>query len=84
MTIKIPKKTTGDRVLKALGKKRGVHIPAETYKEFGPYAYATAQKESFLSALLRPKNEPLPEGMVEFDSLEQRDFQEQTNPPKKR
>ena len=69
MTIRIPRKTIGDKVLKALGKKRGVHIPAETYKQFGPYAYATAQKESFLRALLRPKNEPLPEGMVEIDSV---------------
>ena len=69
MTIKIPEKTIGDKVLKALGKKRGIQIPAETYKEFGPYAYATAQKESFLRALFRPKDEPLPEGMVEIDSV---------------
>jgi len=69
MTIKIPKKTIGDKVLKALGKKRGVHIPAETYKEFGPYAYAAAKKENFLRALIRPKNEPLPKGMVEIDSV---------------
>jgi hypothetical protein len=67
MTIKIPEKTIGDRVLKALGKKRGVQIPADAHKQFGPYAYATAQKESFLKALLRPKNEPLPDGMVDID-----------------
>jgi hypothetical protein len=72
MTIKIPKKTIGDRVLKALGKKRGVQIPAETHKQFGPYAYATAQKESFLKALLRPKDEPLPDGMVDIDLEEHR------------
>jgi hypothetical protein len=69
MTIRIPKKTIGDKVLKALGKKRGVHLPTEGYKQFGPYAYATAKKESFLRALLRPKDAPLPEGMVDFDSL---------------
>jgi hypothetical protein len=69
MTIKLPKKTIGDKVLKALGKKRGVQIPAEAHKQFGPYTYATAQKESFLRALLRPKNEPLPKGMVEIDSV---------------
>jgi hypothetical protein len=72
MTIKIPKKTIGDKVLKALGRKRGVQIPTEIYKEFGPYAYATGQKESFVKALLRPKNAPLPEGMVDLDSLDQR------------
>jgi hypothetical protein len=84
MTIKIPKKTIGDRVLKALGKKRGVRIPTETYSQFGPYVYATAKKENFVKALLRPKDEPLPEGMVALDSLDQLDFPEQTTPPEKK
>jgi hypothetical protein len=70
MTIKIPEKTIGDKVLKALGKKRGVHVPSGGYKEYGPYAYSTAKKESFLKALLRPKDEPLPEGMVDIDFKE--------------
>jgi hypothetical protein len=61
----------GDKVLKAFGKKRGVQIPDEGYKQFGPYAYSTAKKESFLRALLRPKAKPLPEGMVDLDSLDQ-------------
>jgi hypothetical protein len=71
MTIRIPKETLGDKVLKALGRKRGVLIPSELYKEFGPYAYATARKQSFLRALFRPKDAPLPKGMVDLDSLDQ-------------
>jgi len=71
MTIKIPKETIGDKFLKALGKKRGVQIPADAHKKFGPYAYATAQKESFLRALLRLKDRPLPEGMVDLHSFDQ-------------
>jgi hypothetical protein len=71
MTIKIPHKRIGDRVLKALGKKRGVQIPTEAHNQFGHYAYATAKKESFLRALFRPKDEPLPEGMVDLDSSDQ-------------
>lgn len=66
MTITIPKKTIGDKILKVLGKKRGVQIPAEAHKQFGPYVYAAGQKESFLRALLRPKDEPLPEDMVDI------------------
>lgn len=67
MTIRIPRKTIGDKVLKALGRKRGVHIPSETYKEFGAYAYAKAQKERFLRALLRPRDRNLPDGMIDID-----------------
>jgi hypothetical protein len=66
MTIRIPEKTIGDKLLKTLGKKRGIHIPTEDYRQFGPYVYSTARKESFLRALLRPKDRPLPEGMIDI------------------
>lgn len=71
MTIRMPEKTFGDRILKALGKKRGVRIPTGTYEKYGPYAYSTATKENFFRALLRPKDVPLPEGIVDLDSLDQ-------------
>jgi hypothetical protein len=67
MTIKIPKKSIADKLLKLLGKKRGVYIPAEGYKEFGPYIYSSAKKESFWRALLRPKSAELPKGMIDID-----------------
>ena len=69
MTIKMPEKTICDWILKALGKKRGVHIPTGTYEKYGPYAYSTATKENFFRALLRPKDADLPEGMVDIDSF---------------
>jgi len=73
MTIKIPEKTIGDRILRALGKKRGVHIPSHAYDRFGPHAYLYAQKESFWSALRRPKSADLPKGMIDMDAyLEER------------
>jgi hypothetical protein len=67
MTIKLSEESFSDRMLKPLGKKRGVIVPKAPYQEYGPYAYATAQKESFWKALLRPKGAPLPEGLVDLD-----------------
>jgi hypothetical protein len=67
MTIKIPRKSIGDRVLKALGKKRGLQISSRPYERFGRYAYFSATKESFWKALFRPRNAELPEGMIDID-----------------
>ena len=64
MTIHLPEPDFFDRFLKLFGKKRGVKIPTEAYEKFGPYVYAKAQKESFWSALIRPKNGELPEGYI--------------------
>ena len=69
MTIHLPEPDFLDRFLKLLGKKRGVKIPAETYEKFGPYVYAKAQKESFWSALIRPKGKGPPPGYVYLDEL---------------
>jgi hypothetical protein len=74
MTIRMPKEGLPDKILKALGKKRGAKIPAGIFKKFDPQkvdVYATAQKESFWKALLRSKNEELPD---EFFNLY--DFEE--------
>jgi hypothetical protein len=62
MTIKIPGPTMADRLLKAMGKKRGVTIPDST----DPYAYYRMKKESFWIALLRPAGKDLPPGHVDI------------------
>ena len=66
MTIKKPKPATADRLLKALGKKRGVVLPGGGE----PYAYCRLRKESFLKALFRPAGKDLPPGYTDiFDLL---------------
>lgn len=75
MTIRMPKEGLPDKILKALGKKRGVKIPAEIFKNFDPKkidVYAVAQKESFWKALFRSKDEELPQdffNLYEFETL---------------
>ncbi len=66
MTIKIPEPSLADKVLKILGKKRGVIIPSEELEKFGPYSYSTAKKESFLKSFFRSANESLLKGMVDI------------------
>jgi len=69
MTIELPKTTFADRLLALIGKRRAVRMPYEVYGKLGPYVYARALKESFLRALLRPKNEDLPEGWIYPDEI---------------
>ena len=71
MTIKLPQPSMGDKILKLLGKKRGVKVPSEVYEKFGPYVYVMAQKESFWKALLRSADEELPEEMIDVFYLNQ-------------
>jgi hypothetical protein len=71
MTIKLPQPSMGDKILKLLGKKRGIKVPSEVYERFGPYVYATAKKEPFWKALLRSADEELPEDMIDVFYLDQ-------------
>ncbi|MBN2232037.1 MAG: hypothetical protein JXR25_13295 [Pontiellaceae bacterium] len=70
MTIKIPAPSVADRLLRMLGKTRGV-IVAEPGNRFPSMPYATFRgtREPFLRALLRPAGRPLPEGMIDIFSL---------------
>ena len=72
MTIRIPDPTIGDKILKLLGKKRGIVLPEEPYKKFGPYVYIEAKKENFWNALFRSKNAPLPENVVDYDLFKEK------------
>jgi len=62
MTIKIPEPNLADKILALFGKKRAIRIPTEIYDTHGPYAYGMAKRESFISALIRPKNQKVPDG----------------------
>jgi hypothetical protein len=70
MTIEIPKSNLGDRILKRLGKKRAVMIPTDAENRFGPYVFATALKEPFLTALFRPRGKKPNAGWVYIDLSE--------------
>jgi len=70
-TIIFPEPTFGDKLLAVLGKKRAVFIP-DFYGRFGKYAYGRAVKESFLEALIRPKNQELGDGWFYIDEIMQR------------
>ena len=67
MTIKFEKTNVFDSILGALGKRRGVVIPKGVYQKYGPYVYAVARRESFWKALVRSKNAPMPEGVMDAD-----------------
>lgn len=79
MTIAMPKENFIDRILKALGKKRGVKIPDGVFKGIDPRivdVYVIAQKESFWKALLRSEDEELPEdyfNLYDFERLKDPD-----------
>ena len=68
MTIIFSEPTFGDKLLAVMGKKRAVFIP-DIYSRFGKYAYGRAVKESFLEALIRPKNQELEEGWFYQDEI---------------
>jgi hypothetical protein len=68
MTIRIPSPNIADVILKRFGKTRAVYLPANLEK-FGPYYQAIGIKESFWKALIRPKNQELPEGTVDIFSV---------------
>ena len=55
MTIRIPKPNLADRFLRLIGKKRTVRLPTNI-GQFGQHFQAIGIKESFWTALIRPKN----------------------------
>ena len=75
----MPTENIADRILKALGKKRGVKIPAEAFKGIDPRVvdvYAIAQKESFWKSLLRSKDEELPDDLFDLYDFEKLKYPE--------
>ena len=77
MTIKIPEKNFADKLLALFGKRRGILIPFDPYKDFGPYVISVAKRENFWKALFRGKNKPLPKGIIDGNSYaKQEDYLE--------
>jgi len=72
MTLKFPEPNMLDKFLHFIGKRRGVTIPANLYKNYGQYVYAKANKESFWKALLRRKGVELPTEMVDIFEYSER------------
>jgi hypothetical protein len=68
MTIQIPEKDFGDRILNILHKKRALFLP-NNYSDKNIDVYAVAKKENFWVALLRPKGSFLPKDAVEYESF---------------
>lgn len=69
MTITMPRLNIFDKILKSMGKKRGVRYPVEAYEKYGRSAYIKATKENFWKALLRSNNKELPEGYINLYSF---------------
>jgi hypothetical protein len=67
VTIQIPPKNIFDKILALCGRRRGVIIPAEAYEKFGQYVHASARRENFFKAIIRPRNSPFPEGVLDWD-----------------
>jgi hypothetical protein len=67
MTLRIPEPNIGDIILRYFGKKRGLIFPNGRLEAQGIDVYATAIKESFWKALLRPRNSQLPAGAADYE-----------------
>jgi hypothetical protein len=78
MTIRIPEPDTGDRILRYFGKKRALIFPNGRLEAQGIDVYATAIKESFWAALLRPRNSQLPAGAADYETV-RKEFDEIKN-----
>jgi len=66
----MPEPSFADKVIKFLGKKRGIIIPNKAIEKFGHHVYVKAYKESFWKSLLRPGYQELPEDMVDLFSFQ--------------
>ncbi|WP_319406235.1 hypothetical protein [uncultured Desulfosarcina sp.] len=69
MTIRLPQRNILDYVLRLFGKRRAIVMPREVIGESGPYSTIVARKESFFTALLRPRNRKLPDGFVYMEDF---------------
>ena len=69
MTTRIPDPSIGDIILRYFGKKRALIFPNGRLELQGIDVYATAIKEGFWAALLRPRNSQLPAGAVDYETV---------------
>jgi len=71
MTLRIPDPSIGDKILKLLGKKRGLIIPKEIPGKPGVSTYAHARKENFWKAFSRPKHSKLPDDVIDYEDVQE-------------
>ncbi len=65
MTMLIRPPNWADHLLAVFGKRRAVFVGNSLqFPPPSPHGFQYAPQESFLKALLRPKDKPLPEGWV--------------------
>lgn len=69
MTIRIPDPDIGDKILGYFAKKRALIFPNGRLESQGIDVYATAVKERFWTALLRPRNAQLPDDAVDYEAV---------------
>ncbi len=62
MTVRYPRATLGDKILKLLGKERSILIPEDindVHEKYGPYVDFLVKRENFWKALCRKKGDTL-------------------------
>lgn len=69
MTLRIPEPNIGDKILRYFGKKRALIFPNGRLETKGIDVYAKAVKESFWTALLRPRNAQFPADAVDYETV---------------
>ncbi len=69
MTIRFPDRNISDKILKYLGKKRGLILPKDYSDQPGRHVYAKAIKENFWKALFRPKSVQFPENVIDYETF---------------
>ncbi len=62
--------TLADRMLRRIGKERAYVLP-RMGGTLGPHVYALVEKESFWSALFRPKGAPLSVGLISSRQIDE-------------
>ena len=66
MTIRLPRKTLGDKLLEGFGKDREVYLPSDPYENFGPYVHVAPKKESFWRSILQQEGKRVLEKTLDY------------------
>jgi hypothetical protein len=69
MTLRIPKRSLGDIILRLFGKKRALIFPKGQMEGKQIDVYEVGVKENFWKALLRPLESELPYGAVDYENF---------------
>ena len=70
MSVNVPEPNILDKLLKRLGKSRGVIIPKDAHQYHGKDTQIFCKKESVFISLRRPRNHQLPEDRADIFLLQ--------------